>query len=257
MTKGSFGYKIGRKIRLMEVDNNVDLFWQILVREIYVLIKHYNSIETLQKAFENLKEVKNMKPTTNEKITEKCKPFSDIIYDNNITNTNNRSNNSWPHLLRWCQHSYINILESGYFLNNGDENGIVFLLDFNTKLVKLYKKIKNISNTGNTIKNLNSVTIEEIMEFEEMPTKTLEEITNDMYNKFNIFDSYLNKILEEKHKIQIIIDKAKELGGDYNIIQGAQKLMEDMDWEEKKLKLEYRVFYNRLDALDLIDHYNK
>ena len=44
-TKGSFGYKIGKKIRLMRVNYDADLLWQILVREIYVLIKHYKTIE--------------------------------------------------------------------------------------------------------------------------------------------------------------------------------------------------------------------
>ena len=46
---GVFGYIIGRKKRLMRVENDADLLWQILVREIYVLMKHYGSKELLQK----------------------------------------------------------------------------------------------------------------------------------------------------------------------------------------------------------------
>ena len=38
------------------------------------------------------------------------------------------------------------------------------------------------------------------------------------------------------------------------IIQKAKKLLDDLEWEEKKLDMEYRVFYNRLDALNLIDY---
>ena len=32
-TQGSFGYKIGRKVRLMHVQFDADLLWQVLVRE--------------------------------------------------------------------------------------------------------------------------------------------------------------------------------------------------------------------------------
>ena len=56
--QGSFGYKIGRKVRLMHVEYNADLLWQILVREIYVLKKHYGSIELIQQAFEKLEDAK-------------------------------------------------------------------------------------------------------------------------------------------------------------------------------------------------------
>jgi len=58
-TQGSFGYKIGRKVRLMKVQYDADIFWQVLVREIYVLMKHYGSIEALRQVFENLKEAKS------------------------------------------------------------------------------------------------------------------------------------------------------------------------------------------------------
>ena len=40
-TKGAFGYIIGRKKRLMQVKNDADLLWQVLVREIYILMKHF------------------------------------------------------------------------------------------------------------------------------------------------------------------------------------------------------------------------
>ena len=59
-TKGSFGYKIGRKIRLMHVQYDADLLWRILVREIYVLMKHYGSKEALQTEFEKIKTIKGV-----------------------------------------------------------------------------------------------------------------------------------------------------------------------------------------------------
>ena len=57
--QGVFGYIIGKKRRLMHVQCDADLLWQILVREIYVLMKHYGSNQLLQEAFEKIKSTKN------------------------------------------------------------------------------------------------------------------------------------------------------------------------------------------------------
>ena len=57
--QGAFGYIIGKKKRLMHVQFDADLLWQICVREIYLLMKHYGSLDLLKTAFENLKEAKN------------------------------------------------------------------------------------------------------------------------------------------------------------------------------------------------------
>ena len=114
-TKGSFGYKIGKKLRLMSVQYDADLLWQILVREIFVLMKHYGNIELLREAFVNLKDAKG-KPS--KETIEKCKVFSDLKVSNE---TMNETINDWCCLLRHCQHSFINILDSGYFLNDGNE----------------------------------------------------------------------------------------------------------------------------------------
>jgi hypothetical protein len=236
-TKGAIGYKIGKKKRLMNVDNDADLLWQICVREIYVLIKHYGSIELLEKEFENLREAKGK---IKKEIIEKCKIHMDKIntVDNNI---------KWENLLINCQHSYINILDSGYFLNNynGEKDlQLIFLLDFNRKSVIYYCKDKEYE----------TATIDEIMNFEDMPIKTLTEILHEMREKFDVYYTNYDKIKIEKENINNIINKAINLGGDQNIIQKAKKLLDDLEWEEKKLDMEYRVFYNRLDALNLIDY---
>ena len=47
---------------------------------------------------------------------------------------------------------------------------------------------------------------------------------------------------------------AVELGNENNIIQKAKKLLDDMEIEKTKLDMGYRVFYNRMDDLNLIDH---
>jgi hypothetical protein len=238
-TQGAFGYKIGRKVRLMHVQFDADLLWQICVREIYILMKHYGSLDSLKEAFENLIIAKG-KPK--KEAIEKCRIFTDL-------KVSKQSTSDWYCLTRFCQHSFINILETGYFLNNGEDSGLVFIIDFNTNSVRFYGK-----NFEKKVTEYESATIEEITAFEEMPTKSRIEIVTEMRERFHKYDTKFEKINLEKNKIKDIIDKAKELGGDQNIIERAKILMDEMEWEERKLEMEYRVFYHRLDALNLIDH---
>ena len=225
VTQGSFGYKIGRKIRLMHVQFDGDLLWQILVREIYVLMKHYGCIESLRDAFINLLDAKN-KPKP--EAIEKCKVFTDL-------EVSNKNIGDWYCLTRHCQHSFINILESGYFLNNGGDSELVFILDFNTNSVRFYGV-----DYEKKITELEKATIDEIMEFEDMPTKTYAEIVSEMNLRFENYDK-----------------QVKEVGSDQNILDKARKLLDDMNFEKKKLEMKYRFFYHRLDALNLIDHNTK
>ena len=238
--KGAFGYKIGKKLRLMCVNYDADLLWQILVREIYVLIKHYKTIETLREVFASLKEAKG-KPKPH--AIAKCQVYTDL-------KVSSQTIHDWCCLLKYCQHSFINILESGYLLNNGnEESGLILLLDFNTNSIIFYDK-----NYKKEITIYEKVTIDEIMEFEDMPTKSLIEIVEGMNNKFKIYKETSEKIKIECEKIELIINKAKELGNENNIIQKAKKLLDDMELEKTKLDMGYRVFYNRMDDLNLIDH---
>lgn len=237
--QGSFGYKIGRKVRLMYVENDADLLWQILVREIYVLMKYYGSIELLQDAFTNLLEAKG-KPKTD--AIEKCKIFTNL-------EISNKNINDWYCLTRYCQHSFINILESGYFLNNGEKSGLVFILDFNTNSVFFY----GVDNEKKTTA-YEQATIDEIMQFEDMPIKSYTEIVTEMRERFENYDKQVKAVNLEVEKINNIIKKAKELGGDQNVLSKAKELLEDMEWEKKKLDMKYRFFYHRLDSLNLIEY---
>jgi hypothetical protein len=237
--RGAFGYIIGKKKRLMSVQSDADLLWQICVREIYVIMKHYGSIDVLRSAFENLKPAKN-KPS--QQTIENCKYFSDLNFEyKKITN--------WTCLLRYCQHSFINCLQSGYFLNDGEEFGQILILDFNKNIVRYYEKEYN-----GKIEELETSTFDEIMNYEDMPQKTLIEIIKETKNHYETYYENLKKIKDEQEKIQSIINRARQLGSDQNIISQATKLMDDTKWEEKILHKKYRVFYNRLDALNLIDH---
>jgi hypothetical protein len=265
---GSFGYKIGRKLRLMNVDDDADLLWQICVREIYVLMKNYGSIDLLREEFEKLVEVKNHNKPKQDAL-KKCEIFTDFQYKQNQDNQNqdnqNQDNNAvdWNILTRYCQHSFINILESGYFLNNGTEqSGLTFILDFNTNSVYFYRNMLNDKSQkqpqkpkqSQDIKYINEATIEELMEFDDMPTKTLKEILTEMNERYLRYKDKNEDIQKEMERIDNIIFKARELGNDQNIIEKAKKLKDDLEWTKREVNMEYRFFYNRLDALNLIDH---
>ena len=141
-------------------------------------------------------------------------------------------------------------MESGYFLNNGHQNSsLVFILDFNTNSVRFYGVDWNKKET-----EYEKATIDEIMEFEEMPTKTYIEIVSEMRERFENYDKQVKEVDLEIERINNIIKKARELGGDENVLTKAKKLLEDMEFEKRKLEMKYRVFYHRLDALNLIDH---
>jgi hypothetical protein len=237
--KGMFGYIIGRKKRLMKVHNNADLLWQILVREIYILLKHFNTKEEMRTAFDKIKITKSQ-PKLNE--IEKFRLFTDLeLID---------TNKEWKTVLKFCESSFINILEAGYIVNDVDEKGVIFMLDFNKEKVIYYDN--NL--TGKT-KEIQSATLDEILDFEDMPTKTYTEIVSEMKTNFNDFNDKYSKV--EKELVNLF--KLKELSktqNDVNIEDKVNKLIDDMKWEKKKLNHNRKVFYNRLKSLDLIEGIN-
>ena len=238
ITKGAFGYVIGKKKRLMCVNDDADLLWQILIREIYVLVKHYKTIDELQKAFEKIVVAKN-KPNFGQTQQSKC--FTD--FDNSDDGDWN-----WSTLLRYCQSSFINILEAGYILNEkNDVYGHIFLLDFNKGEVLYYLKDMDGKN-----KEIDSVKIEEIMAFDEMPTKNYDVIVSEMRERFAIFYENITKVRTEIEKLHKLLTESKRQGA-ANIEEKVDKLLYEMKIEERKLNAGRRVFYNRLKALDLID----
>lgn len=241
VTKGAFGYIIGKKKRLMPVNDDADLLWQILVREIYVLMKHYVNKEDLQKAFEAIIVTKN-KPNFGQ--IQQCRCFTD--FDNSDDDWN------WPSLLRYCQSSFINILESGHILNEKrDVYGHIFVLDFNKGEVVYY--FKDCDGKNNEI---DSAKIEEIMEFEDMPTKSYTEIVTEMREKFGLFYENITKVRTEIEKLNKLLVESKRQGA-ANIEEKVDKLLYEMKIEERKLNIGRRVFYNRLKSLDLIEDESK
>lgn len=240
--QGVFGYIIGKKRRIMHVQFDADLLWQILVREIYVLMKHYGSKELMQEAFGKIKTTKNSPKPSDIK---RCQIFTELGVDkyksDNIIN-------EWYNILRFCQGSYINILEAGYILNQKEEYGLIFMLDFNKGIVTLCKK----NYAGKITEICENVSIEEIMSFDEMPIKSYTEIVKEMNNNFTIYYDKLCKIDEELNKLEILKNKAN-IQNAVNIENKVDNLIYEITSKRKELISGRRVFYNRLRALELID----
>jgi vacuolar-type H+-ATPase subunit I/STV1 len=236
MTQGFFGYIIGKKKRIMRVQQDADLLWQILVREIYVLMCHYKTKEELEKAFEKVKTIKS-KPKQSD--IEKCKIFADFTLTFPL--------NDWISLLRYSQLSYINLLESGYILNETNDIGEIFILDLNKGSVRHYRK-----DIEGKIKEIYSVTIEEIMKFDDMPIKSYTEIVSEMREEFKEYYKSYTRIEEEINKLLKLRTDARHQGA-VNIELKVNNLLDDMNNEKMKLNISRRVFYNRLKALDLIE----
>jgi hypothetical protein len=236
--QGAFGYIIGRKKRMMRVSHDADLLWQILVREIYVLMKHYGSKEQLKDAFEKIKSAPKLPPKAAD--IEKYRIFTNF-------SASIEAPADWDSLLEYCQGSYINLLEAGYIVNQTDDTGLVVMIDLNKgQLVYTSKDF-----TGKT-KEIDAASIEEIMVFDEMPTNTYEAIVGDMRGKFASFNHKLVQIDEEIYKLNCLIARAHHECS-YNIEDKAKKLLDDMNTERWQLNTRRRVIYRRLKALDLIE----
>jgi hypothetical protein len=233
-TQGVFGYIIGRKKRIIHVQYDSDLLWQILVREIYVLMKHYGSKEALQTEFEKIKTIKGV---PKKEDIEKYKMFKEF----------ENENDEWSSLLRYCQSSFINILEAGYIINQKEEYGQCLMLDFNKGSVCFYGKKHDKKD-----EILETATVEEIMEFADMPTKTYTEIVSEMNERFIIWYDKYSKVKDELDKLDILKKEAKRQGA-ANIEDKVDKLIYDINFQKKELNRTRRAFYHRLKALDLIE----
>jgi hypothetical protein len=233
--QGVFGYTIGRKKRMMYVYHDADLLWQILVREIYVLMKHFGGKETMQSAFEQIKPTKG-KPAVSD--LGRCQLFADL---------DDAFSEEWYALLHHCQSSYINILEAGHIVNQKDDIGASFMLDFNKGcVIYSYKELHGKP------KVIETATIEEIMGFDEMPSRSYSEIVCEMRERFADFQEKYQKIQAEVIKLSNIVTESKRQCS-YNIEEKARKMLDDVLFEKKQLTATRRVFYYRLKALDLIE----
>jgi hypothetical protein len=138
-------------------------------------------------------------------------------------------------------------LEAGHIVNQKDDVGASFILDFNKgAVIYSYKELHGKS------KIIETATIEEIMSFDEMPTKSYTEIVDEMRERFAEFHVKYQKAQEQFVKLSNIITESRRQCS-YNIEEKARKLLDDVISEKKQLVAKRRAFYYRLKALDLIE----
>ena len=123
---------------------------------------------------------------------------------------------------------------------------------FNILAVVNYIEMSDYLENGNKDELLETATIEEIMAFEDMPTKTYTEIVSEMNERFIIWHDKLSKVKDELEKLDILKKEAKKQGA-ANIEDKVDKLIYDINFQKKELNRTRRVFYHRLKALDLIE----
>jgi hypothetical protein len=232
-TKGQFGFISGKKKRIMHVEQNADQLWCILIRELCVIFKHFETIENVKHAFEKIK-VPTAKPKS--KQIEKCKYFTDL-------DSGNKSTDDWYCLLRQCQGSFINILDCGYMLNDALNYGYTFLLDFNTNVVYF-----TFTEYNGKCKTIQTLTLHQILSLENAPIKTYNEIVDEFKKQYCINNEKIIQINDEITKIKNIIIHAKTQNS-INIEEKATSLLDNAEWELKKIKMYNNNLNYRMEQL--------
>jgi ABC-type proline/glycine betaine transport system ATPase subunit len=133
-------------------------------------------------------------------------------------------------------------IKDGKILKTGSNEEVLKTKGANTVVKDIEGKTKEID----------SVTIKEIMEFDDMPIKSYTEIVTEMSEKFQEYYKNYIRIEEEINKLLKLKTDARRQGA-INIELKVNTLLDDMNNEKMKLNLSRRVFYNRLKALDLIE----
>ena len=275
-TQGLFGYVLNGKLIMTHVQYDANMLWDILTREIYVIMKHYGSIDKIKTAFSNIQDTRNISLSTAEKLQnmissgqidstepspamiEKCKYFTDLT-------VSYKSTSDWYCLLRHCQSSFINLLEAGYVLNTENKSGYVFIWNLDTNMVEYTfhydydKPMKNIKSDS----VMNIVDIVDNMEnpptcsYTEIICGVKEKYYQNITNKKNLSD----KINQLEQEIKTIADFQQ-----IKYETCVEKLMETVDilsqlknydLQNNKFKLEQinmssTIFNDRLEALGMI-----
>jgi translation initiation factor 1 (eIF-1/SUI1) len=99
-----------------------------------------------------------------------------------------------------------------------------------------------------------NATIDEIMDFDDMPTKTYTEIVTETRDRAEKYFDKMKKVDNEIKELKDLTQKVKSACATQDMIQQATELLRVMENERRKLEWDYRYFYHRLDALNLINH---
>ena len=238
-TQGVFGYILGKKKRYMHIQFDANIAYNVLIRELYILIKHFGDVDKLKEEFDK---IKNGSGIPTKQNIDKTKYYSNF-------NVSMQSTYDWYCLLKYCQMSFINIIDCGFMLNCRDEYGYIFTLNFNTNRI--------------TFKNNNRIIydhdIYDIFKMDNMPQITYDEIIHDVRLEYNIIKEkidekkdIINKILIEYPQIErLLITKKTMDSTDPLIIKLVEKkiLYDECNYDINKLTNEGYDFNKRLKAL--------
>ena len=173
-TYGFYEYIIDSKKYTAYTQFDADTMWSILSRQIYVLLKHYGSVELLKNAFKQIKIIDNTTQPTQTEINELI-----IYYDPQV---GTQRKNDWYCLLRKTQMNLILTLNSGYMLfEKYIPDVFLFTIDFdNNKLSFQYSGEKkeecNIEDVFTNITNPPTITYDEYIA--EFKTQSMMHIKN-------------------------------------------------------------------------------
>ena len=205
-TQGCFGFIIGNKKYFMHVQYDAYALWDILLKDFYILLKHFSSIDAIQSAFESIIIIENDE-TPDLKAIEKCKYFTNLEVSYKTTK-------DWHCLLYACQKSFIYLLEAGYMVNTGHLNGYVIALDFNQKaLVDLTEYTELPSHP--TI-----IYVDQVLAMENPPSKTYLEIVSTLHKEYKYcteIKSLLNKQLSLAKEMLLLNEQIKCLEDEKNL----------------------------------------
>lgn len=225
-TQGVFGYILGKKKRFMHVQFDANLLYELLTKELYIIIKHYGSIEYTKNAFDN---IKNCDGIPTKEIINKTKYYTNL-------DVGDKSLSSWYCLLRYCQLSFINILDCGYILNCHDQYGYIFILDFNKN--KIIYKFDNLL--------LKEHEIEDIFKFDNMPSITFDELINNIKINYNLRKNKIDEIQMEINNLLLkyndlenfVMNRPNIHSKDPKIIElvEAKNNLDSLKWEINNLK---------------------
>jgi hypothetical protein len=188
--QGVFGYILGKKKRYMHVQFDANMLYDILIREIYILIKHFGNIEKLKEEFNK---IKNCNKIPTKEIIDKTKYYTNL-------NVGNKSTSDWYCLLRNCQLSFINIIDCGYILNCHSNYGYIFTLNFNKNKIEFKNKNEIIQDHD----------IYDVLKMENMPQITYDEIINEVKLEYNIIKEKIDEIRNKLNKIIIEYPRINE-----------------------------------------------
>lgn len=187
-TQGLYGYILNGIYYLMYVHYDGDMMMSVMKREVYVILKHFDSIELVKKEFANIKwRTNGLNPTKKE--IELLKPWTNLEFKNRKT---------WNCLLHNCQKSLIHTLESGYILlhddkiptNNKPEYlGFICWWNIDTNIIEFYSGEE-------LIQKIDSYKLIENKPI-NFPKKTYNQIIDNFYN---MYSENINE-LEEQNQL--------------------------------------------------------